>query len=93
VGTYTVPANTVSTLIGLTIANITNNAIDCSVAHVDSSNNQTRIVSAVPVPVGSTLVIVGGAQKVVLETGDFISVTASANTSTDVVMSLLEIEE
>lgn len=92
IGSYTVPANTVSTLIGMTVANVSNSAIETSVFHRDTSNNDTYIVFNVPVPIGSSVVAIGGSQKVVLETGDKVFVEVSANTSADVIMSLLEIE-
>lgn len=91
VGSYTVPANTSTTVIGMTLANVSNSAIDITAIHVDTSNNQTHIVRNAPVPVGSSLVVVGGSQKIVLETGDSIQVTSSANTSADVIMSVLEV--
>jgi hypothetical protein len=37
------------------------------------------------------MVVVGGLQKVVLESGDFISVVSSAAASADVIVSVLEI--
>jgi hypothetical protein len=40
---------------------------------------------------GSAQVIVGGEQKLVLETGDFISVVSTQENSVDVVVSVLEI--
>jgi hypothetical protein len=43
------------------------------------------------VPVGGSLVIVGGDQKVVLEAADVLNVVTSAATSADAVCSLLEI--
>lgn len=91
VGSYTVPANTSTTVIGMTFSNVSNSAIDITAVHVDTSNNQTHIVKTAPVPVGSSLVAVGGSQKIVLETGDSIQVSASANTSVDVIMSVLEV--
>ena len=93
VGAYTVPANTVSTLIGMTVANVSNNAIDASVFHRDTSNNDTYLVFNAPLPIGSSVVAVGGSQKVVLESGDQIFVETSANNSADVIMSLLEVDE
>ena len=93
VGAYTVPANTISTLIGMTVANVSNNAIEASVFHRDTSSNDTYIARFVPVPYGSSVVTVGGSQKVVLETGDQIFVEVSANNSADVIMSLLEVDE
>ena len=43
------------------------------------------------VPSGGSLIVVGGNQKVVLETGDSVKVTSSAASSCDVIMSILEI--
>jgi hypothetical protein len=40
---------------------------------------------------GSSNVLVGGEQKLVLETGDFLSVTSSLANSADVIVSVLEI--
>lgn len=90
VGSYTVGASTQTTLIGLTLANRTGSAIAVDVQHNDGATD-TYIVKAAPVPSGSTLVVVGGEQKLVMETGDSIKVTSDTAASTDVVMSLLEI--
>lgn len=90
VGSYTVGASTQTTLIGLTVANRTASVISVDVQHNDGTND-TYIVKAAPVPAGSSLVVVGGDQKVVMETNDSIKVTSDTATSADVVMSLLEI--
>jgi hypothetical protein len=49
------------------------------------------LVKAAVVPVGGSLVIVGGDQKVVLEAADVVSVVTSAAASADAVLSVLEI--
>ncbi|MEL0015739.1 MAG: hypothetical protein VW715_11035 [Rhodospirillales bacterium] len=90
VGSYTVGASTQTTLIGLTVANTTSSAIAVDVQHNDATND-TYIVKGAPVPAGSSIVIVGGDQKVVMETGDSIKVTSDTATSADAYMSLLEI--
>ena len=90
VGSYTVGASTQTTLIGLTVANRTGSAIYVDVQHNDGGTD-TYIVKAAPLPSGSTIVIVGGEQKLVMETGDSIKVTSDTAASADVVMSLLEI--
>jgi hypothetical protein len=48
------------------------------------------VVSA-PISAGSSLVIGGGDQKIVLITGDQLQVSSSAATSLDAVMSIMEI--
>jgi len=90
VGSYTVGASTATTIIGLTCANTTTTAITVDVVHNDATND-TYMVKAATVPAGGSLVVVGGDQKVVLQTGDSIKVTSSAATSCDVIMSILEI--
>ena len=89
---YTVSASpaTETTVIGLTIANTTASAIDVD-ATLNDGTNDFYIVKEAPVPVGSSLVVIGGDQKVVLMPGDSIKVKSSAATSADAVMSILEI--
>jgi hypothetical protein len=90
VGSYTVASSTQTTLIGLTVANKHANTVVVDVTLNDSSNDN-YIVKNAPVPAGGSLVVVGGDQKVVLETGDSVKVKSSEATSVDVIMSLLEI--
>jgi hypothetical protein len=49
------------------------------------------LIKGATVPVGSSLVVVGGDQKVVLITSDVLKVVTSAATSADVVTSVLNI--
>jgi len=90
VGSYTVGASTATTVIGLSCSNTTTAAITVDVTHNDGSND-TFLVKQATVPSGGSLVVVGGDQKVVLQTGDSIKVTSSAASSCDVMMSILEI--
>ena len=88
---YTVPSATTTTVIGLTISNITNSNITVDVEVTDTSNATTVfMVKGATVPVGGALVPIGGDQKVVLETTDIIKVTSSAASSADVIVSVLE---
>jgi len=90
VGSYTVGASTDVTVIGLTVANTTASQVLVDAALNDGSND-TYIVKNAPVPAGSSLVIIGGDQKVVLTTNDSIKVKSDTATSVDAVMSILEI--
>jgi hypothetical protein len=49
------------------------------------------LIKAAPVPVGGSLVVIGGDQKVVMEPGDVIKVTSDTASSADVVISHLDI--
>ena len=86
-----VATSTQTTIIGMTIANIVSSVISVGVKLVDNSANETWLVKDAPIPTGGALVVVGGDQKVVMETGDIIKVISNTASSMDVVMSYLEI--
>ena len=90
VGSYTVGASTDVTVIGLTVANTTASEVLVD-ATLNDGSNDTYIVKNAPVPAGSSLVIIGGDQKVVLTTNDSIKVKSDTASSVDAVMSILEI--
>ena len=85
-----VAASTQTTLIGMTVANITSGVIAVTVTLGDGTNT-TNIVKTAPIPTGGSLVVLGGDQKVVLMTGDKITVTSDTASSADIIMSFLEI--
>jgi hypothetical protein len=96
VGAYTVAASptTKATVIGLSISNTTASAIDVDVVLSQADNSTSTDVSLgtnIPLPSGSTIVLFGGDQKLVMEGGDMIKVRSSASGSCDCVMSILEI--
>ena len=92
---YTCPANTETTIIGLNIANILSVSITVTVEFYDggagSASNLRHIVKDAIVPVGSSLVVVGGDQKIVMNATDVLKVYASQDNSCDAVLSVLEI--
>jgi hypothetical protein len=89
---YTTPANTVSTVIGVNVANILTQNINVDVSITDSSAAVTKyLVKGAIITQGSSAILVGGEQKVVLEANDSITVTSSVDASVDVVVSVLEI--
>lgn len=81
---YTGPASTQSTIIGMTTANTGSSDVT-----VDVKLNSAYLVKNAPVPVGGSLVVIGGNQKVVVEPTDTISVVATG--AVDVIISTLEI--
>jgi len=87
---YTAPALTQTTLIGFSVANTTASPITCD-AYITSSAVDYYLIDGATVPVGGSLVIVGGDQKVVLKAADALKIVTSAATSADVVISYLEI--
>jgi tryptophanyl-tRNA synthetase len=87
---YTCPAVTQTTLIGLTLSNKSAGTVTANV-YITRSAVDYSIISNAPILTGSTLVPIGGDQKVVLQAADVLKVTTSANGSLDVIASLLEI--
>lgn len=90
VSIYSAPGATTTTIIGLSIANTTGVAVTANVT-VTKGGTTVYVIKTAPVPTGSSLVVIGGDQKVVLETGNSIAVTSSAATSLDTVISVLEL--
>lgn len=83
-------ASTSTTVIGMTVANTSAAAITVDVYITSSTVNYYLVKNAV-VPIGGSLVPIGGNQKVVLETGDAIKVLSNTATSADAILAVLEI--
>jgi len=89
-------AATETTIIGLSISNIVTSQILVDVqldasGRTSGAEDSVYLVKEAPIPVGGSLVVVGGDQKVVLEPGDAIKVTSDTASSADVVLSHLDI--
>lgn len=89
---YTTPSATSTTVIGVNVANIVSQNIYVDVQVTDNSAGVTKyLVKGAVIPQGSSAVLVGGEQKVVLEANDSITVTSNVVNSADVIVSVLEI--
>jgi len=93
---YTCPGTAKSAIVfGMSVANMlsTGNAITIESRVEDlSATTYVHIVApGTPIDPGSSLVIAGGVQKIVLEPGDKIQVSSSDSSSADVMLSILEI--
>lgn len=89
-------AATETTVIGMSIANIVTSQIAVDVqldasGRTSGAEDSVYLVKGAPIPVGGSLVVVGGDQKVVMEPGDVIKVTSDTASSADVVISHLDI--
>ena len=82
---YTCPSATQTTLIGMTLSNKSAGTVTANV-YITRSAVDYSIISNAPILSGSTLVPIGGDQKVVLQASDIIKVTSSANGSIDTVV-------
>ena len=93
---YTCPSSTQTTIIGLSCANIVSTQVTVDVqllaaGRSTGAEDNVFLVKDAPVPVGGSLVVVGGDQKVVMEPGDIIKVICDTASGVDVVMSHLDI--
>ena len=89
---YTCPSSTTSTIIGMTVANISSSSnITVGVRVYDNSAGAYyTIVNYASIPIGGSLVVVGGDQKIVLEASDTIQVYSSSSGNADAFLSILE---
>jgi hypothetical protein len=90
VGAYTVGAATQVTVIGMSVSNTTASPVTVDIT-LSNGGTDTYLIKSGPVPVGSSIVLFGGDQKLVMVTGDSVKVASSAAASVDVVLSILEI--
>lgn len=87
---YTVPAATQTVGVGLVVSNTSLSPLTANV-YVTRSAVDYYIVANATVPVGASLVVAGVDQKMVLQVGDIVKTSVSANTSADCWFSILEI--
>lgn len=88
---HTGAASTETTIIGLSVANIHTAQIEVDVQLENNDGDNIYLIKAAPVPVGSSLVVIGGEQKVVMNSSDVLKVTSNTASSADVALSILEI--
>ena len=90
IGSYTVGGGVTTIVLGLALSNTTGATINAS-AFVANATALTYIVKNAPITTGGTLVIIGGDQKVVLQTNDNVKIVSDTVNSIDAVMSIMEI--
>ena len=88
---HTGAGSTETTIIGMSVANIHTAQITIDVQLENNDGDNIYLIKAAPVPVGSSIIIVGGDQKVVMNASDVLKVTSSVASSADVALSILEI--
>ena len=86
---YTAPAQTETTIIGLSVANVSGSDITCDIT-LTKGAIEYFILKNGKVPVGTSLVAVGGEQKIVVEAGNIVKIKTSSANGADAIMSVLE---
>lgn len=89
VGIYTVPGATTTTILGITLANVSGSGINVTVGIARTIADDVSIIRNVPIPQGSSLEFMAG-NKVVLEPQDEVNVKSDVASSLDVSLSILE---
>jgi|SRR5210317_1942226 hypothetical protein len=87
---YVVPAATTTTVIGITLANVSGSSINVGIGVTRASTDDVNILRSVPIPQGSSLEVMGG-NKLVLEATDTLTAISDVASSLDVSVSILEL--
>jgi hypothetical protein len=87
---YTAPRTKTSIFLAIQATNITANLVQVSFYHGSTANVKTALAKNFKVPVGDALSIINPGSKLVLETGQKVYASASANNSVQLVMGVLE---
>ena len=92
---YTVPSSTTTIVLGLVLGNVTGSAINATVTiESDTSDTETNsnvhAIKDAPIPVGSTLEVMGG-NKVVLQASDVLKIDCDVAAKIDATLSIMEI--
>ena len=92
---YTVPANTTTVVIGLTVANILGASVTASAQIVTASTtgenaDDVYFIKNIPLPSGSSVEMMSG-NKINLEAGDVIKIQSDTASALDAVLSIMEI--
>jgi|SRR5210317_1937027 hypothetical protein len=82
-------ANSYDTVIGISLSNVTASsiAVDC---YINDGANDIYLVKGAPIPSGSSLQVVDGGAKFVVESGDALKVVSDTASSLDVWVSTVD---
>ena len=85
-------ANTDDAIVGIRLANTSDTtSITVDVVVTNSSNTVTGyIIKNAPIPVGSSLELIDGGSKIVLQSGDKLRAKSSATDTLDVIVSAVD---
>jgi hypothetical protein len=88
---YETDANTVSTVIGINVANKTTGTVYADIVIQGADSTQTFLVKGVVIPRGQSLAAMGGDQKLVMVENNALFVSTTVAAGVDVIVSVLEI--
>jgi hypothetical protein len=84
-------SNSDDAIVGIRLANTTTSQIEADVVVTDSSNNVVGyVIKNAPIPAGSSLELIDGGSKIVLQSGDKLRAKSTATDSLDVIVSAVD---
>jgi len=87
--TTVLTADSYDTVVGISLANVTSSAITAS-CYINDSSNDIHLVKDVSIPAGSSLQVLDGGAKFVLQSGDALKVISDTASSLDVWVSVVD---
>ena len=82
-------ADTNDAIIGVRCTNTSGSSVDITV-YVRSSSTNYNIIKSAPIPTGASLELIDGGSKIVLQSGDSVEAYASAASSVDIILSVVD---
>ena len=82
-------ANSYDTVVGISIANITASAVNADV-YINDGSNDIYLVKTAPIPAGSSLQVLDGGAKFVMQSGDALKIISDTASSLDVWVSVVD---
>jgi hypothetical protein len=82
-------ANSNDTIVGISIANVLTSAVNASV-FINDGTNDFYLVKNAPIPAGSSLQVLDGGAKVVVQSGDILKVVSDTASSLDTWVSTVD---
>jgi len=87
---YTAPTRKSGIFLSVQACNLTNTTVNVNFYHSSNANVNTALAKNFKIPAGDALAVIGAGSKLVLETGQKVIASASANNSVQMLMSVLE---
>ena len=82
-------ANSYDTVVGISVSNITGSAVNADV-YINDGTNDIYLVKTAPIPAGSSLQVLDGGAKFVLQSGDALKIQSDTAASLDVWVSAVD---
>jgi hypothetical protein len=81
--------NSYDTIVGINIANTTASAVNAS-AYIANGGSNYYLIKDAPIPSGSSLQVLDGGAKFVVQSGDRLYIQSNTATSLDVIVSVVD---